>query len=773
MDERQDRPKVQSRTRSTSEGNRPRRTGVKEPGTRSAEGQGQRRSGDPERVRRSGDSERVRRPGDSERVRHSGAPERVRRPGDPERVRRSGDPEKERRPDNPEKVRRSGNPEKVRRSGDPERVRRSGDPESVRRTSELEKTGRSRDPKRVKRSGDPEKDVYSGDLQTRREDNGSQTRRQSVRHPSSELPQDHAGNRSGKKKGVIIFIFLLLILLIGGMCGALYWLKYGPSKETANRDEYYGITSKDQLAVTIDNEVVGAVGKVIDGTPYIDYATVRDYINSRFYWDPNENILLYTLPQEVIRVEAGSSEYSIASGTQSAEYEILKMEGDVPYIALDFVQQRTNLDYTMHEDPDRVMIITKWGDTNIAEVKSETQVRWLAGVKSAILREVDKKEQVVIIEEEGDWKKVRTDDGYIGYIRKGALDKETVKKTSREFAEDTFTNITKDYTINLGWHQVTSQAANNHILEVLDQSKGMNTISPTWFSVADNAGNINSIASSDYVNYAHQANVEVWALVDNFSKDVDSFELLSRTSSRENLTNQLIEAVLETGIDGINVDFETISKKTGEHFIQFIRELSVKCRQNGIVLSVDNYVPKGYSAHYNRREQGIVADYVIIMGYDEHFGGSYEAGSVASINYVKEGIAATLDEIQAEKVINAVPFYTRLWAERPKTAEEQTADVGTEAEEYSLHVESKAMGMSEAAEKVAAAGVTPQWDQETQQDYAQWEEGGQTYKIWLENKASLEAKLSLMKEYNLAGTAAWKIGFETPDIWELISKYVN
>ena len=266
----------------------------------------------------------------------------------------------------------------------------------------------------------------------------------------------------------------------------------------------------------------------------------------------------------------------------------------------------------------------------------------------------------------------------------------------------------------------------------------------------------------------------MWALVDNFGQNIDQMELLSHTSARENLENQLISEALKSRIDGINVDFEQIPTEVGEHYIQFIRELSVKCRLNDLVLSVDNYVPKGYNKHYHKKEQGIVADYIIIMGYDEHYSGSYEAGSVASYDYVKEGIEETLKEVPAEKVISAVPFYTRLWREVPKTEEELAEQEGTEAAQYPIKVTSEALGMKDALDKVNGAGATAVWDDTVKQNYAEWTgSDGATYKIWLEDSASLEKKLELMKTNKLAGTAAWKLGFETSDIWELILKYVN
>lgn len=587
--------------------------------------------------------------------------------------------------------------------------------------------------------------------------------------------------RKKRKQNLALKLTLFVIIIAGVIGGAFLLKKYGPSKEKADLKEYYGIEQEDQLAVIIDNEVLGAKGIVLDGKAYVEYPVVRDYLNDRFYVDYNENVLLYTLPEGTITAGVGSAEYTLQKEKKSEGYTILKMEGNVAYIALEFVQKYTNIDFHTYEkteeEPGRVMIVSDWGETTVATVKRDTQVRYRGGVKSPILTDVSKKEKVIVIEDEDNWKKVRTEDGYIGYIKTSCLKNITMETTSREFQEQIYPNISKDYTINLAWHVVTNRNANDSVLSMIAKTKGLTTISPTWFTVADTKGNINSLASSQYVNYAHQSNIEVWALVRDFDGGIDSYEesyeLLSRTSSRENLINQLIAEALKTNIDGINVDFEKISKECGEHYIQFIRELSLKCRQNGIVLSVDNYVPKGYNTQYHLEEQGNVADYVIIMGYDEHYSGSYESGPVASLNFVKEGIEATLKVVPKEKTINAVPFFTRLWKEVPKTEGELAEEEGTEAAEYGVKVTSAAYGMSEAEQVIANAGAQIVVDEATGQNYAQWESDGATYKIWLEDEAALEAKLKLMKENDLAGTAAWRLGFEKSSTWDLILRYVN
>ena len=612
---------------------------------------------------------------------------------------------------------------------------------------------------------------------TRQMQNKSTTQRTRSAQNGSNRKRRNGASRRQRKRNLAFKMSILVLIVIGIVGGAFSLKRYSPSKEKADLKKYYGIEQDNQVAVIIDNQILEAKAAMFDGKPYLEYSLVRDYLNDRFYWDSNENILLYTLPEGTIRADVGSNEYTLQKEKKSEDYTIIKTEGSTAYIALDFVQKYTNIEFKTYEDPQRVMIISDWGKIRTATVKKDTQVRYRGGVKSPYLTEVSKKDKVTVIENEGDWKKVRTEDGYIGYIKKNCLKNEKEETISREFEEQVYTNISKDYTINMAWHVVTNQSANEKVLQTIADTKGLTTISPTWFTIADTDGNINSLASSQYVNYAHQSNIEVWALVRDFDGGIgsyeESYEVLSHTSKRENLVNQLIAEALQTGIDGINVDFEKISAECGEHYIQFIRELSVKCRQNGLVLSVDNYVPKTYNAHYHIEEQGKVADYVIIMGYDEHYSGSYESGSVASLNFVKEGIEATLNAVPKEKVINAVPFFTRLWKEVPKTEEELAEEAGTEAAEYSVKVTSEALGMEAAEQAIADAGAQTTVDEATKQNYAQWEADGATYKIWLEDETALEEKLKLMKEYKLAGTAAWRLGFEKSSVWELILKYVN
>lgn len=576
-----------------------------------------------------------------------------------------------------------------------------------------------------------------------------------------------------KKKIISVFatLVLLIIVIIIYVVGNIIE-KYTPSDKKADLSEYFALSSEDEVALILQDTKAEEKGLIFNDEIYLEYSTVRKYLNPRFYWDPNENVLLYTTPSDVITASVGSKDYYISKNKNTENYVIVKVDGNNAYIALDYIQKYTNIAYERFSEPNRVHITYEWGNVTYAQLKKDDSVRVKGGIKSPILTNVTEGSKVAVLEQGDEWSKVRSEDAFIGYIKNKNLINISQETESRSFEEPVYTSIKKDYDINLTWHQVTEKAANSKLLTLLADTKGINTISPTWFSLSDNEGNFTSLADSTYVQHAHQLGIEVWALIDNFNPNVRTYEVLSYTSKREKLINQLIAAAIEYNLDGINIDFEELKSEEGEHFVQFIRELSIKCRNNGIVLSIDNYVPTEYSALYNRKEQGVVADYVIVMGYDEHFSTSEEAGSVASIGFVKSGIENTLKEVPKEKVINAVPFYTRLWIKTPKT-EDEIASENESTEFIPYKLSSEIYSMANQDKLISANGLEPTWDETTGQYYAQYEKDGITYEIWLEEEASIEEKMKLVDQFEIAGVASWKLGLEKKSVWDTIIKYVN
>ena len=563
------------------------------------------------------------------------------------------------------------------------------------------------------------------------------------------------------KKIIPVLVAIVLIFIVASVAfGAQIMEKYSYSKERADLEKYFEITGADDVPIILQDERIEEHAKIWDNICYFDFDTVQKYFNDRFYEDKIEKLLIYTTPYTIIRTEIGSTVFQSSEDEyDDIGYIISRYEGDILYVAADFVKQYANFSYELFTEPYHMQIYTQWDERTVADINKDTQVRYQGGIKSDILTDVSEGDTVIILEEMETWTKVKTKDSYIGYVENKRL---TDKRSEQpvpvtDYVEPEYVSISKDYKINLAWHAIYDLGGNDTLTGLLANTKGVNTISPTWFVLTGTEGSFTSLASKEYVNTAHNMGLEVWALISNISEteSIDMYTLLSQTSTRTKLIDNLINTALEYELDGLNIDFENISTDAGEGFIEFIRELSIQCRANGIILSVDNYVPMGYNNHYHRKEQGLVADYVIIMGYDEHHGNSEEAGSVASIDYVEKGIAKTTEEVPAGKVINAVPFYTRIWETKGST------------------LSSQAVGMGMAAEYVENHHMEIRWDETTCQNYGEYQSGDSFIQVWLEDDESIQVKLSIMDKYNIAGVASWRLGLEKASVWDVIEEYLN
>lgn len=545
-----------------------------------------------------------------------------------------------------------------------------------------------------------------------------------------------------KYKPIIAVAVLVILVAILGIVTHVV-MKYIPSSEKMDLNEYYGEMADGQIALVIGTEKLEERGLVDGDRVYLPLDVVNTYLNQRYYWDSANQQILYATPSELTSVSASSE-----AGDK------VWVKDDKVYLNLTYVQEYTDLDAYITKDPYRIAIQYKFKNVKTVTVKKNTSIRYRGGIKSAILTSVKKGTKLRLIEEMENWDQVATDDGYIGYIDKKKVGEAEKTKFERSFKKEEYSYLTMDSKVNMVWHQVTSTDANAYFADATANMTGVNVISPTWFYLTDTSGNIASIASADYVSQAHEKGLQVWGLIDNFTQEVSTTETLSSTAARQNIISQLIQAAQDVGMDGINVDFESLSEDVGTHFLEFLRELSIECHKNNLVLSVDNPVPEDFTSHYDRAEQGRVVDYVIIMGYDEHYVGS-EAGSVASLPWVEQGIQDTLDEVPAERVINAIPFYTRLWRTTGG------------------NVTSEAIGMDQAQQTIADNNVETYWDKTTSQNYGKYDIDNSTYQIWLEDAQSVAEKVKLVSKYDLAGVSAWKLGFENSGIWQVISDNLN
>ena len=547
------------------------------------------------------------------------------------------------------------------------------------------------------------------------------------------------------KKHMPVLVVCLLIVLVSLIGGAVYGInKLIPTSKQMDLTEYYGQNADGEASLVAGTQKLEQKALISGDEVYIPLDVVNGYLNQRYYWDSANKKILYATPTSLTE-EAASDQ---PGGN-------VWLKESTVYLKLDYVKKYTDIDSYIYKDPARIAIQYKFSNVQTVTVKKDTVIRYRGGIKSKILTKTAKDTVLRLMNEGEDWDQVATDDGYIGYIQKKKVSAADTTDYKRSFKAEAYSYFTMDEPVNLAWHQVTSTDANNYFADTTQNMTGVNVISPTWFSVSDNDGSVSSLASGEYVMQAHEKGLKVWGLVDNFSENMSTTTVLSNTAARQNLENQLVTYALKAGLDGINVDFESLSEDVGIHFLQFLRELSIQCHENNLVLSVDNPVPEDFTSHYDRAEQGKVVDYVIIMGYDEHYVGS-DAGSVASLPWVEQGVKDTLAEVPAKRTILAIPFYTRLW---------KTTDGGA--------LTSEAIGMDQAQQAISDNGAETYWDKTTSQNYGTYEGDGTTYQIWLEDSKSIAEKVKLIPKYKLAGVAEWKLGFENSGIWSVITENLS
>lgn len=561
------------------------------------------------------------------------------------------------------------------------------------------------------------------------------------------------------KKKLTALIGVAVIAAIVFIAGIIVEKNTASKKEMSVKD-YYGLKG-DAVKLIINTEESEEEAVIKDENGYISFHLAKTLLK-RLYYDSTEDTVIFTDPEKKYTYEPDNTEYRVNDDTEESDFPfVIKAEGNI-MIALELVKKFYYIETSVMTNPNIILIFSDAERKyDIKRVTGETEIRTEADIKSPILKEVKEGDKLWVLgtAEDGKFIKVLSEDGVIGFALLSKLGESEIEMMDckREDDRDIYTSIKQEEPVVLAWHQVFNQSANSNMEEfVSGKTEYMNVISPTWFGIADNTGELSTLASKNYVERAHNLGLKVWPLINDFNKDVDYKALFSSNAGRTNLINNIVYFIDSCGFDGINIDFESVKASYAEDYLQFLRELSIVMRKKKKVLSIDNYVPTEYTAHYDREEQGILADYVCVMAYDEHYAGSKEAGSVSSLNWVRTGISKTKEVVDPKKIIVGLPFYTRIWRINPDGS-----------------LTSKALGMQGGKKRVAEAGAEKAWDDVTGQYYAEWKDGNDTMKIWLEEAQSLKNKLSEVDKNELGGVAFWKLGLENEGAWKSVATWLG
>ena len=534
----------------------------------------------------------------------------------------------------------------------------------------------------------------------------------------------------------------------------------GPSTEKSDLNKYYGLAT-GEVMLMVNARLSESKGVVSNGKKYVPISLISA-IDSRFYWNEYEKQMIITDAANQYFFQADKTGYRENDTQKSSDAPMVISKNDEVYVCTEVLQQHGRMEVSESTSPERVTIFTNGKQVYRATVKAESGAIMREGRDETypIIAALEKDTILYLAEElTGNvWSKVMTGDGRWGYVSN--LETTTYAQLTFNVKAKgaAYTRHAIDGNVCMVWHQIGGTIDEADFKAAVKDTKGLNVISPTWFGFADTQGGITSLASESYVKAAHAAGMKVWALADDFAKTVKGLDVLSHTNTRQALINNLVSEVTRVGADGINIDFEYITKESAPHFLQFLRELYLACKEKGLTISTDNYYPNQLNAHYRLEEQCEFVDYIIFMGYDEHYSKSKEAGSVASIGFVKGGVEAMLAKVPANRLVLGIPFFTRKW-------------MVNEPHDEGDPVPNEAAGMDTIKKFIKDNGGTTEWNEECGQNYAEETVEGKLVKVWVEDTESMKLKLDVMKDNGLAGCSAWRLGMESKDVWALIQSY--
>lgn len=552
-----------------------------------------------------------------------------------------------------------------------------------------------------------------------------------------------------KAKKVVIIIILLIFLAII-IVGALYAVKrLAPG--------YANEEISDMTNLVINGSNVTDYLKennrkvyVKDNIIFLSLSDMRNFFDKYIYVDEKYGKVISTYNSNIVTLDINNGQIQLNDGNVSVVQTPLKVD-DVLYIPFSQMEEAYDATCTYISETDTVIIDTEDRDKTFATLAKDTNLKSRTRNLSRTIAKLEENEEVMIVEQDDDWSEVRTSKGKIGYINNSAIgSKSEVKSTKTE--EDK-----SDEKINMFWDYFYAEES---IPDRTGESyEGVNVVSPSFF-VLDSTGAIReSIGSKGdaYINWAHSNGYEVWSMFSNDSLQQLTSQILNDYEARENLILNIVQKAKQYNLDGINIDFENMYMEDADVFSRFIIELEPRLKILGKTLSVDVTAPDGaesWSMCYDRNVIGDVADYIVFMAYDQYGEASTEPGTTSGYEWVKVNLDKFLEteEIEPEKIILGLPFYTRVWTT-------QNGNL----------VRTDVVAMKNVDTNIPA-GVEKVWDEVTRQNYIKYDSNGYTREMWIEDIDSYKEKLQLINEYGLGGVANWCKDMEPEEIWSVINE---
>ena len=551
------------------------------------------------------------------------------------------------------------------------------------------------------------------------------------------------------KKASNIITIIALVLIVGAI-GGYYVIKRNYIVSKINQTNL--IINNSNATSSLKNNVY-----IKNGVVYVSKPDIYNFFDNTIIYDEKYNQVVTTSSTKIASLPIDSKQIQVNSSNTTIKAGAIILD-EVAYVPISELDEVYNIKTTYVESEDLVYIDSLDREQQTATLKKDSSIKYKPTIISATLAKAKQGDTLTIANRSdypvpNGWTRVRTENGTLGYIQTGKLNE---FKTIREKAEE---KAKIEGPISLAWDYYSEYVS---APTRTGKITGVNVVSPSFFymtkysttNIYENVGN-EGIA---YVNWAHGNGYQVWPMFTN-SNMSETSKMLSDYKSRENVINQIIKYIKQYNLDGINIDFEGMYETDKDNFSRFLIEIRPRLNEIGAVLSVDVTAPDGapeWSLCYDRYTIGKVADYVMFMAYDQYGVSATKAGTTAGHNWVEANVKKFLgqEEVKAEKIILGIPFYTRVWKEINGNVISSVVNIGN-------------------VNNLIPSNATKTWDEDLQQYYVEYKKGGATYKIWVEDEKSIEAKLDLVSKYNLGGAAYWEYDRATNSIWNLIESKIK
>lgn len=494
----------------------------------------------------------------------------------------------------------------------------------------------------------------------------------------------------------------------------------------------------------------------------IPLSIIQDKILPQAVYEAGSNLVILTNESDVAALPLNSTKGILNGASHDWKIAAQEIDGNV-YVPMAVLEKLGLAQAFEYEGSGAVQLVLpgeqlQYGMTVTAN-KADTiyVVREHPDRKGAIVTKLPQESKVTIWGSQDGWTHIQDHEGRFGYIQESHVTMTDVWSMPVPTSVEKPLFVQENTPVNLAWEAVYSR---NPDPNALPDMPGVNVISPTWFSLADDEGNVNAKADEKLVKWAHGENKQVWGLYSNSFEPERTTSSLSTFERRNRTIQQLLTLMKEYHLDGINIDYENVNVEDRDKLTQFVRELTPQFHREGLVVSIDvtaKSTSGNWSMFLDREALGRSVDYMIVMAYDEHWASSPKAGSVSSLPWADQAVQRIMDEdrVPASKLVLGMPLYTRIWTETVENGETK--------------VSSKAVGMETIKKWIADNQVTPVMNEQTGQHYAEISLNGQKQRVWIEDTTSIQARIQMAKQKNLAGVAVWARTFGDDAIWKVLN----